>query len=198
MRSDLWRAAPLALLLAAPPVPAARAEEKPQVEKRIVIEDDDEPIVVRSPRSSSRGYLGVQLVEITPELRAHYGANRNAGVLVGSVEPDSPAAKAGIEVGDVIVKADGESVESVNDLTGRIRDKKAGDTVKIEISRNRAAKTVTATIAERTARHGHTISIPDLAEVHPLFGHSSDHSLRDRLDAIEKRLDSLEKKSTAR
>jgi membrane-associated protease RseP (regulator of RpoE activity) len=201
MITDFWKATTLALLMLVPSANAARAEDDPKIEKKIVIEEDGSPDA-RVVRRAQRGYLGIQLIEITPELRAHYGVARDAGVLVGSVEPDSPAAKAGIEVGDIITRAGGERLESVRDLTRMVRDKKTGDTLKIEVSRNRATKSLTATVAERTVRHEQAWTMPDLSElehVRPMLSQlEHSRSLQDRLDQIEKRLDDLEKRRSAR
>ena len=95
------------------------------------------------------GYIGIRPLEMTPELRTHFGAPKEAGVFVGTVEKDSPAAKAGLQVGDIVTSADGEKVERKKDLVRTIRRKKEGDTVKIELVRDRAAKTLTVTVAER-------------------------------------------------
>jgi serine protease Do len=199
MLNYLWRAVALTLLLLAPSAYAAPAGDDPKNDKKVVLEED--PIVLHRSHPARQGYLGIQLIEMTPELRAHYGAPRGAGVLVGGIEPDSPAAKAGLEVGDIITKADGQSIESIQDLTRTVRAKKAGDTVKIEISRNRASRSLTATVAERDARHEDERfwTIPDLEQVRPLLGRLGDmRGLRERLDEIEKRLDDLEKKRSAR
>src|SRR5580765_8248340 len=61
---------------------------------------DGDAVVVQAPRVrvhrfDRRSRLGISLVDITPELRSHFGAPKDAGVLVGSVEKDSPAARAG-------------------------------------------------------------------------------------------------------
>jgi len=184
--------------LIVPSANAARGEDNPKIDKKIVIVEDGPADAGVAPHAR-RGYLGIQLIEITPELRAHYGVARDAGVLVGGVEPDSPAAKAGIEVGDIITRAGGERLESVQELTRMVRDKKTGDTLKIEVSRNHATKNLTATVAERTVRHGRAWTIPDLEQVRPMLSQlEHSRSLRDRLDQIEKRLDDLEKKRTAR
>ena len=197
MSSNYWKAVPLALGMLVPFALTARAEGESHTQTKVVIVDDD-PVVVHDSHGARRGYLGVELIEMTPDLRAHYGAPRDAGVLVGAVEADSPAAKAGIEVGDIITRSDGAQVESVSDLTRWVRAKKAGDSVKIEVSRNRATKTLTATVAERSSsRHERTLVLPDLAQVRPMLGQLDDlHSLRDRLQQIERRLDDLEKKQS--
>jgi S1-C subfamily serine protease len=199
MISNYWKAVPLALGMLVPFTLTARAEDESHSQTKIVIVDDD-PVVVHGSHGARLGYLGVELIEMTPDLRAHYGAPRDAGVLVGSVEADSPASKAGIEVGDIITGSDGERVESVSDLTRMVRAKKAGDSVKIEVSRDRASKTLTATVAERSSsRHERTLVLPDLAQVRPMLGQLDDlHGLRDRLQQIEKRLDDLEKKQPNR
>jgi len=198
MISNYWKAVPLALGMLVPFALTARAEDESHTQRKVVIVGDDDPVVVHGSHGARRGYLGVELIEMTPDLRAHYGAPRDAGVLVGSVEADSPAAKAGIEVGDIITRSDGEQVESVSELTRMVRAKKAGDSVKIEVSRNRATKTLTATVAERSSsRHERTLVLPDLAQVRPMLGQLDDlRGLRDRLDEIEKRLNDLEKKQS--
>lgn len=96
-----------------------------------------------------RAYLGVSLVDLTDELRDHFGAPKDAGLLVSSVEDDSPAAKAGIRVGDIIVSIDGKDVESSGDLRRGLREKKEGDTVRVEVLRGRARQTLVTTVVER-------------------------------------------------
>ena len=59
-----------------------------------------------------RAHLGVSLVDLTDELREHFGAPKDAGLLVSSVEDGSPADKSGIQTGDIIVAIDGKDVQS--------------------------------------------------------------------------------------
>lgn len=63
-----------------------------------------------------RGRLGMEVQELTPELRRHLGAPEDRGVLVARVEPGRPAEAAGVRVGDVVTAADGASVTSAADL----------------------------------------------------------------------------------
>jgi hypothetical protein len=169
----------------------------------IRLDDDGGPTVVRIDGTSRRRYLGVRPMELTPDLRAHYGAPRDAGVLIGEVEADSPAAKAGIQVGDIVTAADGEKIEAPSDLSRAIRSKKAGDTVKLDVLRDRAAKHLTATVGER--KDSEMAWFGDLPRVHrrsfaiPDFEfHWPDRADRDRLTEklqdLEKRLKELEKK----
>ncbi len=140
--------------------------------------DHDLPQVVRFRGHRSGGYLGVRSIEMTPELRQHFGAPRDAGVLVGSVEPESPAAKAGIQVADILTAVDGEEVGSTRALSRSVRRHKDGDTVKIDLLRDRSKKTLAVTLKEagagattrksasassgmaRTASPGRTGSVP--------------------------------------
>ena len=83
-----------------------------------------------------RGFLGVGVEELTEELQIHFGAPEGSGVLVASVSDDSPAAAAGIRVGDVITEVDGLVVASTRDLSREIRHR-PGDSVAIELYRDR-------------------------------------------------------------
>ena len=109
---------------------------------------DDLLRAVRFHGHRSGGYLGVRSIEMTPELRQHFGAPRDAGVLVGTVEPESPAAKAGIQVGDILTAVDGEGVGSTRALSRSVRRHKDGDTVKVDLLRDRSKKTLAVTIKE--------------------------------------------------
>ncbi len=206
----------LALLPFVPSAIAGRAADDPPGEKEIVIDDDvfafdgDGPLVLRIGRHSGRGYIGIRLIEMTPELRAHYGAPRDAGVLVAEVEPESAAAKAGIQVGDIITSADGERIESARELSRAIRRKKGGDTLQMEVSRDRAMKPLTVTVAERERSeidlgelrhglHGRRWTIPDLDSRKGFTDPWEDLGrLQDRVEELERRVKELEKKRPAR
>ncbi len=148
------------------------------------------------------GYIGVRPVEMTPELRTHFGAPKDAGVFVGKVEKDSPAAKAGLLVADIVTSADGEQIGSTRDLVRAVRRKKEGETVKIELLRDRSPKTLTVTVSEREGGKVHLgeygrgkrgfrwRGVPPVPPVAPVPPGSPD--LQDRLDDLEKRLDALE------
>jgi membrane-associated protease RseP (regulator of RpoE activity) len=218
MTTALLKAVPLSLLLLLPSGATARPGDEPRHEKEIVVDgdrvfalndDDDEgPFVFHMGHPARGARLGVHLIDITPDLRAHFGAPRDAGVLVAEVEPDSPAAKAGVQVGDVITKIDGERTESSGDVSHAVRRKKGGETVKIEVERNRASKTLSATVEERkvketelgdqTRRFRRREWNPrDFAFdfKRPLLGHSEEFGkLREKLDQLDKRLHDLEKK----
>lgn len=100
----------------------------------------------------ARGYLGVALERLTPELQAHFGAPAGRGVLVASLSEESPAADAGVRVGDVITAIDGLPVGSPRELAREVR-RRPGAAVEIELYRDGAARTLSATLGERRGYH---------------------------------------------
>jgi len=213
-----FQAIALALALLVPSAASARAAEDPPDDDEIVIDEDgvfafdsdDEPLVLRLRSRLGGGYIGVRLLEMTPELRAHYGAPRDAGVLVSEVEADSPAARAGIQVGDIITAAGGERIESPRELSREVRSKKGGETLEVELSRGRSAKRLTVTVEERR-RSGRDLSdfrhgkpdrrwmVHDLDSMRPLLDRAEDLArLQERLEEMEKRLKELEKRLGAK
>lgn len=148
-----------------------------------------------------RAHLGVRLVDLTDELREHFGAPKDTGLLVASVEDGSPAEKAGIHVGDIIVGVDGKDVDSSSDLRRGLREKKDGDSVRVEVLRGRARQTLAATVVER---EGPRMFAPgDLEGLRQFSGPEwkarietlgDCASLQGRIKELETRLKDLEKK----
>jgi membrane-associated protease RseP (regulator of RpoE activity) len=124
---------------------------KQVVKKRIVVVDKDgkQKVWEGDGPMVRRGYLGVALTDLTPELRGHFGVPEEAGVMVAKVEPGSPAERTGIRVGDILTRVDGNAIRSSWDLTGKIRGLDDGQQIPIEVWRNGKAQNVTATIVER-------------------------------------------------
>jgi serine protease Do len=96
-----------------------------------------------------RGYLGVQIQNMTPEIAASLGAHEEKGAIVASVLGGGPAAKAGFQPGDVVLAINGKTVEDARDLTRRVATLPAGMKAAFTISRGGAQKTITATIGAR-------------------------------------------------
>ena len=96
-----------------------------------------------------RTHLGVQLLEITPELREHFGATAKAGVLVAAVSEDGPAADAGVLVGDLLITIDGTEVTRTNQVLRQLANHGEGETVAVGLIRDRRTRTVEATLAAR-------------------------------------------------
>ena len=96
----------------------------------------------------TRGRLGVQIQALTPELAKSFKLENVKGVLVASVEPGGPAAKAGLQPGDVILAYEGKPVESANELPRLVGAAKPGSTVTLDVWRAGAKKQLKATLAE--------------------------------------------------
>lgn len=95
-----------------------------------------------------RKYIGVYLNELNRELSEHFGVKEGRGLMVSKLGEDSPAGKAGLKVGDVIIKADGVRVETQRDLSELIQDKEKGDKIKIEFLRDKKERSVEIEIEE--------------------------------------------------
>ncbi len=88
--------------------------------------------------SSSRTRLGIDAENLDGEFGNYFGAPEGEGILVRGVFPDSPAAKAGLKVGDVITSVDGERIRSVGELREKIVGNTEGKTIKLGLMRNKA------------------------------------------------------------
>lgn len=167
MSNPFRRLTPAAPLLAAAlllpalllPTPAAAApaegkkSDEPHEMRRMVFvgeggEEGEGGLLMAHPFLGG-GYLGVELLRLTPELRAHFGAPEDAGVMISRVAPDSPAAQAGLQVGDVITQIDGETVASPARLGAEVRRRDEGQQVSLNLYRQGKPKELTATIQER-------------------------------------------------
>ena len=90
----------------------------------------------------TRGKLGVVIQNVTQDLSDSFGLPQPEGALVASVEKGGPAARAGIEPGDVVLKLNGEPVESTTELSEKIAELGPGATADLDIWRNHAARRV--------------------------------------------------------
>ena len=95
----------------------------------------------RIPVATLEGFLGVGLAERT---------DGGAGAIIADVQPDSPAAEAGIREGDLVLSVDGEPINGQTGLVAAIRDRSPGDVVEIEVSRDGVRETLSATLVART------------------------------------------------
>jgi S1-C subfamily serine protease len=100
---------------------------------------------------ATHAYLGVGTQEVTTDLQQQFGLSRSSGILVAELTANGPAAKAGIQQGDIIIKVDGKDMVHASDLLVAIRDKKPGDTVQITVDRKGATSTISVKLEERPA-----------------------------------------------
>ena len=95
-----------------------------------------------------RGRIGVGIQNVNKDLADSLGLGKAQGAAVSNVEEGSPAAKAGLEVGDVILKIDGRNVDGSADLSRTIRALKPGTKVNLNVWRSGKARDLTVTVAE--------------------------------------------------
>ena len=96
----------------------------------------------------TRGWIGVQIQQVTPDIAESLGLKNAEGALVAEPQADSPAAKAGIESGDVITTVDGKPVKNARELARTISSMAPGTSVKLGIWRKGEEKSLTLTLGE--------------------------------------------------
>jgi S1-C subfamily serine protease len=96
-----------------------------------------------------RGRLGVAIQDVTPDIAEALGLERATGAIVTSVEPGSPAARAGIQARDVVVAVDGESIEDASALRNKVGLTSAGRTVELRLIRAGRAMNLKVRVEER-------------------------------------------------
>jgi serine protease Do len=103
---------------------------------------------LKSSGEVTRGWLGVGIQDLTQELKKYYGIDDNGGVLVTQVFEGDPAGKAGIQLNDIIIAVDGETVSSVRELSGIINTR-VGKRTAVTFLREGKKKTVYVELAKR-------------------------------------------------
>jgi len=96
----------------------------------------------------THGRLGVSIQEVNQSLAETFGLPKPGGALVGSVNKDGPAAKAGVEAGDVILKFNGKDISRSSDLPPMVAKVKPGTTIALEVWRDGKTKQLSATVGE--------------------------------------------------
>jgi serine protease Do len=129
---------------AAPAVPEAtpRPEKAPRAPRSLLEK------YAPWPGWENRKYIGVYMEPLNKELLDYFGVKEESGLLVNRLTKDGPAEKAGVKVGDVVIRVDGKKVTSVGDLSEFIQDKKKGDKVKLDIIRDKKPLTMEVEVSE--------------------------------------------------
>jgi serine protease Do len=96
-----------------------------------------------------RGFLGLIPQDVSPEIAKQFGLNQPTGALVGSVDPGTPAGRAGLKRGDIILKLNGSEVNSANDLRLKISQTAPGTTVDLSVWRDGRSMDVKVTLSEK-------------------------------------------------
>lgn len=128
-------------------------DRKVIVDRRTDKDNDGNVFVWRGDEGHSMnrrdaGYLGVSTTSLGDQLAAYFGVSSGEGVLIEDVVDDSPAEKAGLRAGDIILRVNGESIDGPTDLLREIRDHEAGDEVDIDLLRDKKKRTITVRLGE--------------------------------------------------
>jgi serine protease Do len=100
----------------------------------------------------SHGYMGIGISDVTPENSKFFDLAKSEGALVSQVEPDSPAAKAGLKTGDVITELDGKPVIDSGELQVEVGQKQPGTTIRLGVIRNGKSETIPVTLEAMGSR----------------------------------------------
>ena len=100
---------------------------------------------------AKRGWLGVSVRNITPEMARVYGVDGTNGAMINDVFKGDPADKAGIKRGDVVVELNGEKIKDANDFVSKVRKLAPGTTAKIQVVRKGKKMNFNVKLAERNS-----------------------------------------------
>jgi S1-C subfamily serine protease len=155
----------------------------------------NEPAAI--PRRDREAFLGVQAERINPALKQKFGFTADKGAVVMNVLPDSPAGKAGVKQGDVIVNVDGKAVADPEELRAAVRAAGAGKEVKVTILRGGEQKELTAQLQALPADGSSPIPVPGrgfgFRRANPAVLEAM-HELEQKVDRLEKQVQQLEQK----
>ena len=102
-------------------------------------------------QTPTHAQLGVSLINVTPQMAQRYGLAADEGAYIAAVSPDSGAAAAGLQEGDIVTGFDGKAVESASDLMLDVRGKQPGDTVTLTIDRDGKSQDVQVVLGDDAA-----------------------------------------------
>ena len=166
---------------------------------------------------SGRAFLGVHLQDLNKDLAEYFGVKKDEGVLILKVSADTPAEKAGLKAGDVIVKFNDKNISNSRDVTEILADLEKGDKADIQIIRHKKKKTVKVELDERKGFKGTKFlkdlgkslhfEIPDIhfeiPEFH-YFPHDGEHEIileekiekkmKDKLKKVDEKLHRVHEK----
>jgi len=167
---------------------ASTSEAKPNAQQVDRAPDQNVNVTV----VASKGRIGISVLQIGTDLRAHFGAPNDRGVLVDSVRKDSPGEKAGLQPGDVVTEIDGKRVAAATDLLGATSDRKKGDAVSIKVIRDHRPTDLKVTLDDDPGPAWQSLGPDDMFKDFPM--QMGDPMLRGELDAAMRRIDQLERR----
>ena len=129
-------------------------------------------------KDDNHGYLGVMLQNVSSSMAKALQLDEDEGVMINEVIEDGPAAKAGLEDGDVILKFNGKAIDSHKDLTKAVRKTAPGDLVDVEILHNGTRQTAQIEMGEARAKtYTYTINTDSDAPHAEFFGEGGEHKV---------------------
>ena len=143
------------------------------------------------PALPGRSRIGLEVQPMTPELRRHFEAPDDRGLLVTRVEPGRPADRAGVEVGDVILEAGGEPQHRSYDLVRVVGRAPAGQALPLRVLRRGKVRTLSVVPEGPSAPWPDPGAFADWLERGMQMG---SEELREQLRALEQRLEQLERR----
>ena len=102
----------------------------------------------------NRKFIGIYLEELNEELSAYFGFKDGVSILISRIEEGSPAEKAGLKVGDLVISADGKRVQTQEALVELIQGKEKGSTIRLEILRDKKKMTIDVEVDEEDTNSG--------------------------------------------
>lgn len=137
-----------------------------------------------------RGRLGINVQSVSPEHAISFELAKASGALITSVEKDGPADRAGLQIGDIILKFNGKDMAKTDDLVRAVADATPGSSAKLQVWRNGASKEITVSLGEtksdrmaqkqepqgKATKPGHLgIAVRELAREEQLALHTDGH-----------------------
>jgi hypothetical protein len=97
--------------------------------------------------------MGISMMDITRQLGDYFGVDNSRGVLITEVERDSPAERAGLKAGDIIVRLDGDRIADFDDVRDIISESDAGDKLPVVVIRDKKELELEVTVDERRGKY---------------------------------------------
>ncbi len=131
-----------------------------------------------------RGFLGISTQDLTPILAEAFGLNQNKGAVITSVDDDSPAGKAGLQPGDILLKINGRDVKNASDVRNRFGLLAVGEQVVFDILRGGQSKKITTTVTAEKEKVSSPQAINERLEGVVISELGSDHSYFGKVEGI--------------
>jgi serine protease Do len=112
----------------------------------------------------SHGHIGIGIADVTPENAKFFDETNASGGVVTQVEPDSPGAKAGLQIGDVITEIDGQKVNDAGELQVLVGQKQPGSKIMLKVLREGKSMTIAVTLEELGKRSAEDSDEPGKGE----------------------------------